>query len=70
MSERHLSLEEDYPLVSQYAKEMLVSQKLSGLIQKWREHVPIENRLEQFKNLEDAPAGEETQGDTSSNNKH
>lgn len=70
VSDRRLSLEEDYPLVSQYAKEMLISQKLSGLIQKWREHVPIENRLEQFKNLEDAPAGEETQGDTSSNAKH
>ena len=59
VSERHLSLEEDYSLVSQYAKEMLITQKLSGLTQKWREHVSIENRLAQFKGLEEVPSGDE-----------
>ncbi len=58
--ERHLSLEEDYTVISQYAKEMLVSQKLSGLIKKWREHIAIEDRLAQFNNL-DTAASEEAQ---------
>ena len=58
VTERHLSLEEDYTLVSQYAKEMLINQKLAGLTQKWREHIAIENRMAQFKGLDDMPSEE------------
>ena len=54
VDERHLTLEEDYSVIAQYAKELIVTDKLSGLIKKWREHTPIENRLAQFKDPDEA----------------
>ncbi len=56
-AERKLSLEEDYAQVAAFAKEWLVTQKLGGLVKKWREHVHVENRLAQFRNSE-ATSGE------------
>ena len=55
-AERRLSLEEDYGLVNQYTKEWLVTQKISGLVKKWREHVHVENRLSRFHLPENNPA--------------
>ena len=46
--ERHLSLEEDFPTISQYAHDWLVGQKLAALIKTWREHMHIGNNLAQF----------------------
>src|SRR5690606_29338435 len=46
--ERRLSLEEDYTLISQYAREWLIGERLEGLIKTWREQMHIGNRLAQF----------------------
>ena len=62
VNERHLSLKEDYTVISGYAKEMIVSQKLAGLIKKWREHIPVEDRLAQFNDLDTTSSGEEEAG--------
>jgi peptidyl-prolyl cis-trans isomerase SurA len=48
VDERRLSLEEDYTLISQYAKEWLVGERLAALIKTWREQMHIGNRLDQF----------------------
>ena len=55
---RRLSLEEDYAQISGFAKEWLVSQKLAGLVKKWRENVHVENRLAQFQGAPDPAPGE------------
>jgi len=68
VSERHLTLDEDYAVISGYAKEMLITQKLDGLIKKWREHIAIEDRLAQFQNLDTTSSGDETQQPAASGN--
>lgn len=46
--ERRLSLDEDFTLISQYAREWLIGQKLAALIKTWREQMHISNNLAQF----------------------
>lgn len=60
--ERKLTLEEDFPAISQIARNWLLQKKLSGFVKKWRETVHVESRLAQFKGLpadeaEDAGGG-------------
>jgi peptidyl-prolyl cis-trans isomerase SurA len=45
---RSLSLEEDYALISQYAREWLIGERLAALIKTWREQMHIGIRLDQF----------------------
>ncbi len=45
---RQPSLEEDFPLISQYAREWIIGERLEALIQTWRTQVHIDRRLEQF----------------------
>lgn len=47
-AERRLSLEEDYALISLYAREWLVGERLASLIESWREQMHVGNRLDQF----------------------
>ena len=47
-AERHLSLDEDFPVISQYTRDWLVGQKLAALIKGWRDHMHIGNNLAQF----------------------
>ena len=60
--ERKMTPDEDWAEISQYARNWYLSQKLSTFVKKWRETVHIENRLAQFKNLPEAPAGAEDAG--------
>jgi peptidyl-prolyl cis-trans isomerase SurA len=48
VAERRLSLEEDFVLISQYAREWLVGQKLAALIKSWRETTHVGNNLAKF----------------------
>jgi len=48
VAERRLSLEEDYALITQYAKDWLVGERLATLIKTWREQMHVGNKLEQF----------------------
>lgn len=71
VSERRLTLEEDYATISQYAREWLIGERIAGLIKTWREQMHIGNRLALFNGSSSAPSprgsssGEdETGGDT------
>lgn len=71
--ERRLSLEEDYAVINQYAREWLVGERLANLIKTWRDQMHIGNRLAQFAGsgddeppvdeANDADAEEENAGD-------
>lgn len=66
--ERRLSLEEDYAVINQYAREWIVGERLAALIKTWREQMHVGNRLAQFAGTPgdvddiggDASAGDET----------
>lgn len=45
---RRFSLEEDYALISRYAREWLIGERLASLIENWRKQTHIGNRLDQF----------------------
>lgn len=51
--QRRLSLEEDYAVITQYAREWLVGERLEGLIRTWREQMHIGIRLDQFAGRKD-----------------
>ena len=59
VAERRLSLEEDYALISAYAREWLVGERLAALIKTWREQMHIGNRLDQFTGKAGAEATDE-----------
>jgi peptidyl-prolyl cis-trans isomerase SurA len=59
--ERRLSLDEDFALISQYAREWLVGQKLAVLIKTWRDHMHISNNLAQFGRPGDSEAGPDSE---------
>jgi peptidyl-prolyl cis-trans isomerase SurA len=63
VDERRLSVDEDYPLISQYAREWIVGQKLAALIKTWRAQIPVSDRLSQFSapaaGEDDAATGED-----------
>lgn len=46
--ERRLTLEEDYAVIQQFAREWLIGERLEGLIKTWREQMHVSSRLEQF----------------------
>jgi peptidyl-prolyl cis-trans isomerase SurA len=48
VSERRLSLEEDYSVINQYAREWLIGERLAALIKTWREQMHIGNKMSQF----------------------
>lgn len=60
--ERKLSLQEDFPEISQIARSYFLNQKLSGYVKKWRETVHIEDRLAQFKGLASEAEPAESEG--------
>ena len=45
---RRLTLEEDYAVIQQFAREWLVGERLEGLIRTWREQMHVGIRLDQF----------------------
>lgn len=60
--ERRLTLEEDYTIISQYAREWLVGERIAGLIRTWRDQMHIGNRLSLFSG---SPGGDSSFGDES-----
>jgi peptidyl-prolyl cis-trans isomerase SurA len=62
-TERHLTLEEDYPQVALFAKEWLINQKLADWVKKWRKQVHVENRLGRFRALDAAAVSGENDGE-------
>lgn len=56
---RRLTLEEDYPVITQYAREWLVGERLEGLIRTWREQMHVGIRLDQFTGRKDEAGVEE-----------
>jgi peptidyl-prolyl cis-trans isomerase SurA len=62
-AERRLSLDEDFPLISQYTRDWLVGQKLAVLIKSWRENMHIGNYLAGFARPGDDSAGATDSGD-------
>ena len=49
VSERRLSLEEDFPVISQFARDAMIGDRLEALIKTWREQMHVADRLDAFK---------------------
>ena len=63
VAERRLSLEEDYPLISQDAREWLVGDRLAAFIKTWRDQMHIGNRLNQFSGADSGTGDEGADGE-------
>ncbi|HEX2612407.1 MAG TPA: peptidylprolyl isomerase [Fibrobacteria bacterium] len=58
VSERRLSLEEDYSVISQLTRDWMIGDRLEALIKGWREQMHVANKLDAFAGSAAAPASE------------